>query len=139
MIQFTAKQAAKYKQIMNLTAESLPDDDAAYVPMMFERWATDTAYEIGKRVCYKDKMYKVLQAHTSQSTWTPDIATSLYAEILIPDPSVIPEWVQPSSTNPYMKGDKVRHFDKIWESAIDYNVYEPGTVGTETLWIEVQG
>ncbi len=133
MIQFTLQQAAKYRQIMNRTAESLSDADAAYVPMMFERWQADTAYEVGKRVCYNDRLYKVLIAHTSQSDWTPAVAVSLFAEVLIPDPSVIPEWVQPSSTNPYMKGDKVRHNGKIWVSTIDYNVYEPSVYG----WDEV--
>lgn len=137
MIQFTAQQAAKYRQIMMKTAETLSDDDAAYVPMMFERWMPDVWYEMGKRVCYNDKLYKVLISHTSQDSWKPDLTPSLFAEVLIPDPSVIPDWVQPSSTNPYMKGDKVRHHDKIWESAIDYNVYEPDTVGTENIWIEV--
>lgn len=133
MIQFTLQQAAKYRQIMNRTAESLSDADAAYVPMMFERWQADTAYEVGKRVCYNDRLYKVLIAHTSQSDWTPSVAVSLFAEVLIPDPSVIPEWVQPSSTNPYMKGDKVRHNGKTWVSTIDYNVYEPSVYG----WDEV--
>lgn len=134
MIQFTSSQAAKYRQIMNRTAETLSDADAAYVPMMFERWQTDTAYEVGKRVCYDDRLYKVLIAHTSQSDWTPDAAPSLFAEVLIPDPTVIPEWVQPSSTNPYMMGDKVRHLGKIWISTVDNNVWEPSVYG----WDEIQ-
>ena len=63
----------------------------------------------------------------------PDVAVSLFAEVLIPDPSVIPDWVQPSSTNPYMKGDKVRHNGKVWVSTVDNNVWEPGVYG----WDEV--
>lgn len=136
MIQFTSSQAEKYRAIINKAADALTDDDAAYTPMLFERWKTETAYEVGKRVCYNDKLYKVLQAHTSQSDWTPDVAVSLFAEVLIPDPSVIPEWVQPSSTNPYMKGDKVRHNGKVWVSLIDNNIWEPGATGTNLLWEE---
>ena len=41
----------------------------------------------------------------------------------------IPEWVQPDSTNPYRKGDKVVHNGKTWESTIDNNVWEPGVYG----------
>ncbi|MBQ1245108.1 MAG: hypothetical protein IIX90_00530 [Clostridia bacterium] len=134
MIQFTASQAEKYRQLINKTAVNLTDDEAAYVPMMFERWAAGVAYEVGHRVCYEDKLYKVLQAHTSQDSWTPDVAVSLFAEVLIPDPSVVPEWVQPSSTNPYMTGDKVRHNGKVWISTMDYNVFEPGIAG----WNEVE-
>jgi hypothetical protein len=133
MIQFTSSQAEKYRQLINKTAVTLTDDEAAYVPMMFERWAAGVAYEVGHRVCYNDRLYKVLQAHTSQAGWEPDAAVSLFAEILIPDPSVIPEWVQPSSTNPYMKGDKVRHNGNVWVSDVDNNVWEPGVYG----WSEV--
>ena len=82
---------------------------------------------------HNDKLYKVLIQHTSQTTWTPDVSPSLFAEVLIPDPTVIPEWVQPGSTNPYMKGDKVRHNGSVWESSVDNNVWEPGVYG----WLEV--
>ncbi len=131
MIQFNSFQADKYRQIINKAALSLSDEDAAYAPMIFEYWEQDRYYNAGERVCYVGRLYKVLQAHTSQADWTPDVATSLYAEILIPDPTVIPEWVQPSSTNPYMLGDKVRHNEKIWISIYDYNVWEPGVYGWE--------
>ena len=78
-------------------------------------------------------LYTVLQAHDSQPTWKPADAPSLFAVVLIPDPEVIPEWVQPDSTNPYHKGDKVKHNGKTWESAIDGNVWEPGVYG----WNEI--
>ena len=133
MIQFARWQAEKYRALMNKAANSLDDSDAAYAPMLFERWEEGVQYVVGARVCYGDKLYKVLIAHTSQSDWTPDVSPSLFAEVLIPDPTVIPEWVQPSSTNPYMKGDKVRHNNKVWISIADYNVWEPGVYG----WDEV--
>ena len=37
----------------------------------------------------------------------------------------------------WKKGDKVTHKGKTWESLIDNNVWEPGVVGTESLWKEV--
>ncbi len=129
MIHFSEEQALKYKELINKAAESLEDSEAAYTPRIFEKWEKEQQYEIGKRVCYNDKLYKVIIAHTSQDGWEPDVAVSLFAEILIPDPTVIPEWVQPSSTNPYMKGDKVRHNNKNWISTYDYNVWEPGVYG----------
>lgn len=125
----------KLRKIIEQTSETLEDEVAATVPELFEAWEPDVAYAIGKRVSYNDKLYKVLQAHTSHEAYPPDTAVSLYAVVLIPDPSVIPEWVQPGSTNPYMKGDKVRHNDKIWVSEVDNNVWEPGVYG----WSEVSG
>lgn len=50
------------------------------------------AYTAGDRVRYAGTLYKVLQDHTSQPDWTPEAAPSLLAEVLIPDPEVIPVW-----------------------------------------------
>lgn len=134
MIQFNQSQAEKYRQIINKAATSLSDDDAAYVPRLFKYWEPNHKYDvIGERVQYVGRLYKVLQAHTSQAGWEPDVAVSLFAEVLIPDPGVIPEWIQPSSTNPYMIGDKVRHNGKIWISIADYNIWEPGVYGWEEV------
>lgn len=36
------------------------------------------------RLRYGDKLYKVLQDHTSQADWTPDTAVSLYVEVSDP-------------------------------------------------------
>lgn len=133
MIQFTKPQADKYRRIMNRASESLSDGEAAEAPMLSAQWAVGVEYAVGIRVCYNDKLYKVLQEHTSQESWTPDASPSLFAEVLIPDPGTIPEWVQPGSTNPYMKGDKVRHNEIVWVSIVDNNVWEPGMYGWTKL------
>ena len=113
---------------------SLDDSDAIEAAILYPHWSGDgISYEKDMRIYYDDKLYRVLQNHISQSSWTPTDAPSLFAEVLIPDPAVIPDWVQPDSTNPYMKGDKVRHNGKVWENTIDNNVWEPGIYG----WIEV--
>lgn len=118
--------------IKNLRA-SASDEIAAAYPLIYPEWRQGTEYQRGQRICYNDVLYKVLQLHTSQATWTPDVSPSLFARVLIPDPEVIPEWVQPDSTNPYMTGDKVTHNGKTWVSTIDNNVWEPGVYG----WDEV--
>ena len=88
-------------------------------------WNETKVYAVGDRVRYDSVLYKCLQAHTAQTTWTPTDAPSLWAKVLIPDPEVIPEWEQPDSTNPYMKGDKVTYKGKTYESLIDNNVWSP--------------
>lgn len=113
------------------------DELAAAAPAVYPAWAAGVSYEAGQRVLYAGTLYKVLTAHTSQEDWTPPAAPSLFAVVLIPDPSVIPEWVQPDSTNPYMKGDKVTHNGSTWVSTVDNNVWEPGATGTESLWQQV--
>lgn len=107
-------------------------------PELFKKWSGDgVEYVEGTKLSYDGEVYRVLTTHVSQPQWNPKDAPSLFAKCLNPDPSVIPDWEQPSSTNPYMKGDKVKHVGKTWISLVDNNVWEPGTVGTETLWGEV--
>ena len=127
--------ARKLRPYIEKAAISLEDADALEAKELYPTWSGNgVAYETGARVRYENVLYKVLQSHTSQAAWTPVAAPSLFAEVLIPNPDVIPEWKQPDSTNPYMIGDRVQYNGKIWESTINNNVWAPGT---GTLWIEV--
>jgi len=63
------------------------------------------------------------------------LAPSLWTKVLIPDENVIPEWEQPDSTNPYMKGDKVMFDGKVYESTIDNNIWSPAAYPAG--WAEV--
>lgn len=60
---------------------SVDDATAVRMTVFYPEWAKDTAYTIGYKVQYLGKLYKVIQAHTSQETWTPDITASLYTRI----------------------------------------------------------
>lgn len=127
------KKAEAFIVSLKALREAVNDEQAVLAIDLYPQWAIDVKYEIGDRVLYDSVLYKVLQAHTSQADWMPDVSASLFAKILIPDPTVIPEWEQPESTNPYMKGDKVTHNGKTWVSNIDNNVWEPSVYG----WSEV--
>lgn len=109
------------------------DEQAIEVPVLYPEWKAETAYEVGERITYNDVLYKVLTAHTSQADWTPDVAVSLFAKVLIVDENVISAWEQPDSTNPYMTGDKVSHNGKTWVSIVDNNVWEPGVYGWDEM------
>lgn len=130
----TAKPLTKEEQLENqrnlaLTffAETLSDAQALQVPMLFDEFdGNGVAYEVGKRILYNGVLYKVLQAHTSQAGWTPVAAPSLFAKVINETiDGSIPEFEQPDSTNPYMKGDRVTFNGKVYESLIDNNVYSP--------------
>lgn len=123
-----------------MSAEEITDDEQALkVADLYDVWSGDgVTYKTGKYLLYKDILYKALQNHTSQPDWTPDTASSLYTKVLTdPSGSVLP-WEQPQSTNGYKKGDRVMHNGKTWESLVDSNVWEPGAVGSESLWKEVK-
>jgi hypothetical protein len=116
-------------------SDNLKDGEIAKMPELLPEWKAGVNCLIDDRVRYNGIPYKVLQSHTSQESWSPDWAPSLFAKILIPD-ETIHEWEQPDSTNPYMKGDKVSHNGRIWESLIDNNVWEP-CEALATLWKDI--
>ena len=138
-MRITREKALRLREIIEMAMTSAPIDDAIAIEgtSLFPAWKVDTEYKVGDRVRFEDVLYSVVQAHTSLETWTPDVTYSLYAKVLIPDENEIPTWEQPDSTNAYKKDDKVSYNDKIWISLVDNNVWEPGAVGTETLWAEV--
>lgn len=118
-------KAYQLRKLIEIASKSLNDEDALGGVELFPRWNEDKSYEVNDRVSYNGVLYKCLQTHTSQPTWTPTDSSSLWAKVLIPDPEVIPDWEQPESTNPYMKGDKVRYNGKVYESLIDNNIWSP--------------
>ena len=126
-------KAKQLRQLIEQLAVTLDDETALTGVELFPMWAIGRAYTVGDRVQYGGTLYKVLTVHTSQDDWTPDAAPSLFAKVLIPDETVVPEWEQPDSTNPYSAGDKVTHNGKTWVSDIDNNVWEPGVYG----WTEL--
>lgn len=123
--------ARKFRSFIENMAKDVDDSEAYDHPEAFPFWKVGVPYVKDDRVRYKDALFKVLQNHTSQSDWTPDVAVSLFVEIS--DPSIKwPEWKQPTGGHDaYSKGDKVSHNGKHWISAIDNNVWEPGVYGWE--------
>ena len=114
-------------KIGKIVANNVTDDAVALtIQEFYDIWEVGATYEVGRYLQYKSVLYKVLQPHTSQETWTPDVASSVYAKVLIdPTGETIPEWEQPDSTNAYMTGDKVRFEGVVYESTIDNNIWSP--------------
>ena len=105
----------------------LDDATALDVLALFPAWQTDRAYATDERIRYGEKLYRVVQAHTSQADWTPDHTPALWTEVAAP--GEIPVWKQPTGAqDAYNMGDRVRYPDKdgaVYESLIDANVYSP--------------
>ena len=129
--------AQKIRAVMDTAAGMLTDEQALKVTALYPLWDAAKTYAVGDRVRYAGNLYRCLQPHTAQETWNPADAPSLWAKVLTSETGEILPWEQPGSTNPYMMGDKVTHIGKTWESLVDNNVWEPGAVGTESLWKEV--
>lgn len=126
-------RARALRPMIEKAAVSLPDEDALDAVELFPAWAADTAYELGIRVRYSDKLYRCEQTHTSQAGWEPPNVPALWTEVA--KPGEIPVWRQPTGAqDAYMKGDRVHYPDKdgpVYESTMDYNVYAPDVTGWE--------
>ena len=81
----TRFHAIKLRQLIVKASESLTDTEALQGVELFDEWnGNGIEYSAGKRLRYNGILYKVKQAHTSQSDWTPDITASLYEQVAEP-------------------------------------------------------
>lgn len=132
-------EAKRYEQQRNdaaaiafvVLAESGQVDDvtASEQSMLFAAWVPGVAYSVGQLRQHNGVLYRCVQAHTSQTGWEPDVATSLWA--VTSDPAEEwPAWSQPvGAHDAYAAGAKVTHNDQHWISTVDGNVWKPGVYG----------
>lgn len=70
--------ARKLRPIIEQAMQSVDEVEAV---KLYPHWVVGVAYSVDFKVQYGGRLYKVLQAHTSQADWTPDIVPSLFTEI----------------------------------------------------------
>jgi len=117
------EQAKKLRAFLEKMSVNATDEEALDNVIAFPKWEAGKAYVKDERVRYDDVLYKVLQSHTSQEDWTPDVAVSLFVRVSIDE---YPQWEQPhGAEDAYNKGDKVTFEGKHYESLIDGNVWSP--------------
>ena len=74
-------RARALRSIIEQISQSLDDNTALKAIELHPNWIAGIEYDENFKVRYGGKLYRVRQAHTSQSDWTPDIAVTLFAEI----------------------------------------------------------
>ena len=128
-------KALALRALIEKAAISLTDEDALGGVELFPAWAADTSYALDVRVRYDGKLFRCVQAHTSQIGWEPPNVPALWTEVA--KPGEIPVWKQPTGAQDvYRLGDKVHYptkDDPVYVSTIDYNVYSPDTYGWELV------
>ena len=67
------------RAVIEDAVSSLDDETAVTVPSLFTPWKPGEAVEVGDRRYYATRLYKVVQAHTTQADWTPDVTPALWA------------------------------------------------------------
>ena len=131
----TREKALQLRALLVKASASLSDEDALEAVELFAVWAADTSYELGVRVRYGDKLYKCVQAHTSQSGWEPPNVPALWTEVAMP--GEIPVWKQPTGAQDvYNTGDRVWYPERnttMYESIIDNNSWAPDVYGWKVV------
>lgn len=126
------EKARALRPLIEKAAISLSDEDAIGCVELFPAWEADVAYTVDERIRYGDKLYRCVQAHTSQADWTPPSTPALWTEVA--KPGEIPVWRQPTGAqDAYMTGDKVWYPAKdttVYVSLIDNNVWSPDAYPT---------
>ena len=129
--------AAIMKLAVKQARQVTDDTEALSLQVLYKQWNRQIGktLQVGEYINHNDVLYKVLQQHVAQDNWAPDVSPSLFAKVLVdPTGETVLDWEQPDSTNPYMKGDKVKYNGVIYESEVDNNVWEPGVYG----WVVVE-
>lgn len=73
--------ARKLRPIIEQAAQSLDDRTALSAVALYPAWAEGVDYSTGYKAQHGGKLWRCLQAHTSQSGWEPENAPALWAEI----------------------------------------------------------
>ena len=113
------------KKLLSTETSTLSDEDALAVAALFATWSSKIGEMVsaGERLWYDGKLYKVLQPHTVQEDWTPDVSASLFVEISIEE---WPDYVQPTGTqDAYNTGDRVTFSEHHYICKMDNCVWSP--------------
>ena len=107
-----------------IRVDELSEEELLDMIDLYENYEVGKFYKIDDIFNHENKLYKVIQEHTSQEDWLPNELPALYLNMM-PE-NVIPEWVQPTGVHDaYNTGDKVIYGGKVYESLIDGNTWSP--------------
>lgn len=98
------EQAQEIRTSIDSVTGTMADADAAKNPMLFLPWEVDAVYEVGDRRRYDSKVYKCLQAHTSQADWAPPVVPALWVVINTSSSGTIDEPIPASRGMEYEYG-----------------------------------
>ena len=118
------EQARAKKASMDAAGAMLTDAQALEVIDLYDEWAVNKQIYAGNRIQCEGKLYKVLQDHTTQADWTPDVTPALYVEVDYGYREIKDGML---STEAFAKGEIGwwETKENLYESLIDGNVYTP--------------
>jgi len=121
----SATLAARLVVLPLLAADELKDEAAEKFAGLFPDWQPGLAVQAGEVYRWDGTLVQVIQAHTTQADWTPDVVPALFKIHRTATDTPQP-WVQPAGGHDaYNIGDKVTFEGSTYESTINANVWSP--------------
>lgn len=96
--------------------ETLTDEVALNYVVLYPDWKVGQELSVGDRVEYEGKLYKVVQAHTTQESWTPDLTPSLFEPIDVINEGTLENPIIAAAGMAYLK-------DKYYLDETDGKIY----------------
>ena len=128
----TLQAAEQFFKAVQMFANSLSDEQAMDIATIYNPWQSGVAYSVGQFITYgvnsvgDPQLYRIVQAHTSQVDWPPDVTPSLFIPIGLDDDGY-PVWSPPTGAHDaYNEGDIVNYNGTLYKSAINGNTTVPG-------------
>ena len=113
--------------------EDLTDEERLSIIGFYPLWSAGLAVSVDDLYRYEGGLYKAVQAHTTQADWEPPNVPAIWTPVVTP--GTIGAWMQlTGAQDAYQIDDLVTHNGQTWISLVDNNVWEPGAVGSESLW-----
>lgn len=83
---------------------TVDDETALTGKELYPVWSENISVSVNDRYQYNDKLYKCVQAHTTQADWTPDKTPALWAVIDVTHAGTIEDPIPASRGMEYVKG-----------------------------------
>ena len=83
---------------------TLEDKKALQYMDMYPLWSEGISVKVNERYQYNGRLYKVVQAHTTQADWTPDITPALWTVIDIEHSGTLEDPIPAVASMEYVKG-----------------------------------
>lgn len=83
---------------------TVDDETALTGKELYPVWAENISVSVNDRYQYNNKLYKCVQAHTTQADWTPDKTPALWSVIDVTHAGTIEDPIPASRGMEYVKG-----------------------------------
>lgn len=136
----TKNEALAYRAAIEAGANAVvrTDEEALAVKDIYPVWAAGVALAVDERVRSNNKLYRVLQAHTTQAGWEPENAPALFVEAAAAgEYREIKENMLPTEAFALGEIGWYQSKDNLYKSLIDANVYTPDTYPSGWEKVEV--